>query len=243
MAVSLPRSDRQCVPAYLAHFNERDMLHIETLLFINDLANNNEKVWFDANKPRYEAARADFERLVSAILGELSGFDRHMKGLTPRQCIFRIYRDVRFSKDKSPYKTHFGGAFADGGKRENGAGYYLHVEPGGKSFVAGGMWMPESAVLKKIRQEIDYNLSRLEAITQAPEFRLMFPQIEGESLARPPQGYAADNPAIAWLKLKSFTVSKPMTDEQLTAEGCEATIVNLFRIMKPMLDFLRDAAA
>lgn len=228
---------------YLADSKIYPMLQQATLDFLTELAANNNKPWFDEHRKAYEAAKNDFEQTVGNVLEQLVTFEPAFAGLTVKQCIFRIYRDTRFSKDKTPYKIHFGGAFAVDGKRDSGAGYYFHCEPGNKSFAAGGMWMPEGPVLKKIRQEIDYNFDRFEAIIHQPEFNKRFPAIEGDRLVKLPQGYTADNPAIEYLKLKSFTVSEPIADPVLTSKKLVSQLVESFQTMKPLLDFLREASS
>jgi len=135
------------------------MLQAKTISFIGKLSKNNNKPWFDKHRDEYEAAKEDFELLVTEILGGLSVTEPMFKEQKAKDCIFRIFRDVRFSKDKTPYKAHFGAFFSRGGRKFPGAGYYLHIEPGGKSFAGGGLWVPEAPLLKAVRQEIDYNFA------------------------------------------------------------------------------------
>ncbi len=214
------------------------MLQAATLSFIKSLAENNNKPWFDAHRKQYEAAKKDFEILVTEVLQELVEMDPEFEGCTAKKSIFRIFRDVRFSKDKTPYKPHLSAGFSPGGKKDTGAGYYLHIEAGGKSFVGGGMWMPDSATLKNIRQELDYNFKDFQKIIEAKAFKKLFPKIEGESLKRPPQGYSEDNAAIDFLKMKSFTVGTKLSDSALKDKNLAQEIVSHYKVMKPFLDFL-----
>jgi uncharacterized protein (TIGR02453 family) len=158
------------------------MLQATTLKFIQQLAKNNNKPWFDSHKDAYITAKEDFETLVTGIINGLSVHEPVFKEQKAKDCVFRIFRDVRFSKDKTPYKAHFGAFFSKGGRKFPGAGYYLHIEPGGKSFIGGGMWMPESPLLKNVRQEIDYNFEEFQSIINGKKFKKLFTQINGEHL-------------------------------------------------------------
>ena len=130
------------------------MLQPDTVRFIERLSENNNKPWFDAHRDEYVAAKADFERFVELLMGQLVEIEPALSEQKAKDSIFRIFRDVRFSKDKTPYKGHFGVYLSRGGRKYSGAGYYLHIEPGGKSFIGGGLWMPEPSLLKAVRQEL-----------------------------------------------------------------------------------------
>jgi uncharacterized protein (TIGR02453 family) len=132
------------------------MLEPQTLKFLADLGRNNNKPWFDEHRAQYEAARIDFQNFITLLIADLQRTDPGIGGLTARDCLFRINRDVRFSNDKSPYKPNMGASIKSGGRKSPFAGYYFHLEPG-KSFVGGGLWMPDAEALKKVRQEIYYN--------------------------------------------------------------------------------------
>lgn len=215
------------------------MLKPQTLSFIADLKNNNNKPWFDAARPAYDAARADFLHLVTVVLAGLERQDPAIaeSNLQPKSCVFRINRDVRFSKDKSPYKTNFGAWFNAGGKQSPSAGYYLNIEPGG-SFVAGGMYMPDAKVLATIRQEIDYNLADFEALLANPAFKAYYDGLDQEgALQRPPKGYDADNPAIGYLKLKSFTAAHTLPDSALTKPDLLHKVLGAFEGLQPLVHF------
>lgn len=219
------------------------MLAATTLKFMAELAKHNNKTWFDANRDKYLVVKEDFESVVTGILAGMAANDPGYKEINAKDCIMRIFRDVRFSKDKTPYKTNLGAGFSKGGKKFMGAGYYLHIEPGGKSFAGGGMWMPEAPMLKAVRQEIDYNYEEFAGITEGKQFKKLFGKIEGEQLKKLPQGYTADNPAIEVLKMKSFTAGHNFTDEQVTSKGFEKKVVEVFAAMTPFVDFLNRAVS
>ena len=217
------------------------MLQQNTLTFLTQLATNNNKTWFDANRDKYLAVKENFEEVVDNILTAMAATDVAYKEVNAKDCIMRIFRDVRFSKDKTPYKTNLAAGISKGGKKFMGAGCYLHIEPGGRSFAGGGMWMPEAPILKAVRQEIDYNFKEFTGITENKQFKKMFGKIEGEQLKKLPQGYTADNPAIELLKMKSFIVSHNFTDEQLASKGFEKKVAEVFAAMGPFIDFLNRA--
>lgn len=219
------------------------MLTQPTLQFLTDLKAHNDRDWFTANKPRYEAAYAEFTQFVQALIGEIAKFDRGIAHFTAKDCVFRIYRDVRFSKDKSPYKTHFGAHVTAAPKKSEihtRAGYYLHLEPGG-SFLAGGAYLPESNWLKAIRQEIAYCTEEFKGILNRPDFHRYFGTMEGEKLKKLPSGYAADHPAIEWLKHKSFLASHSCTDKQVLQPGFLQHCAEVFRALHPFDQFLNRA--
>lgn len=213
------------------------MLQPATISFLTKLNKNNNKNWFDGHRKEYEAAKQDFEELVTQLHGELSKVEPGMSEQRAKDSIFRIFRDVRFAKDKTPYKDHFGAYFSRAGRKAPDAGYYIHIQPG-KAFVAGGLWMPEAPLLKATRQEIDYNLDELQSILKQPTFKKHFKKLEGEQLKTLPQGYTADNPAIDYLKMKSFIVSTPIDDKDITSRTFVPKVVKLFSVMKPLVDFL-----
>ncbi len=214
------------------------MLQPATIKFMEQIAKNNNKLWFEKHKDEYLAVKADYEELVTEVLAGLSAKEPAFKEQKAKDCIMRIYRDVRFSKDKSPYKINLGAGFGMAGGKNVGAGYYLHIQPGGKSFAGGGMWQPEGPVLKAIRQEIDYNFKDFSDIVNNKKFTKMFGQVDGDKLVKTPQGYTEDNPAIEYLRLKSFTVGHNIPDADLTKKTLAKTIVDAYQTMKPFVDFL-----
>lgn len=217
------------------------MLQATTLKFLRNLSRNNTKEWFDEHKQAYQDAKADYESIVQQLIDGLSRQDTEVTGLQVKDCVFRIYKDVRFSKDKTPYKTNMGAAFSPGGRKSPRPGYYFHLEPGGNSFAAGGLWMPDAPMLKKVRQEIDYNFAEFQQIISNKDFIKYFGKIEGEALKSAPQGYQPDNPAIAYLKLKSFTVSHNFSDEVCTQPALVREVLKAFAVMQPFIKFLDRA--
>ncbi len=217
------------------------MINSETLKFLKTLEKNNNKEWFDHNRKTYEQAKANYLDFVEEVLGRMKKIDTSLADLEPKQCVFRINRDVRFSKNKSPYKTNMGASFSKGGKKVQCAGYYFHLEPGA-SFIGGGFWMPMAPELNKIRQEIDYGLEEFNTILNKKKFKTSFGSLsESEKLTRPPKGYEAENPAIELLKLKSFIVMKEVKDAELTGKELANKIVDHFETMMPLVDFLNKA--
>lgn len=213
------------------------MLQKDTLQFLSDLASHNDKPWFEENKKRYEAAKKDIEALVGEVLIGSTAFEPALADLKPKQCVFRIYRDVRFSKNKDPYKTNMGAWFNKGGKKAAFAGYYIHIEPG-SSFLAGGLYMPESAILKNVRQEIDYNAEEFKAILNNAKFKKTFGGLADHKLKTTPKGYDKDNPEIELLRHTSFVVSHKVSDEELLKPGFAKKAVEVFETLHPFNVFL-----
>jgi uncharacterized protein (TIGR02453 family) len=219
------------------------MLQSSTFLFLKNLSKHNQKEWFETHRNEYEAAKKDMQTAAHSIIQAFGKKDPQIAHLTPKDCLFRINRDVRFSKDKSPYKTNMGAYFCAGGKKSMLAGYYLHCEPG-KSFVGGGVWMPEAGALKKIRQEIDYNLTAFEKIVQRASFQKTYGGLltTGEhSLVNVPKGYEKDNPAARFLKLKSFVATSTLADADLCSKEGIKKVVQAFEHLQPLVYFLNEA--
>lgn len=208
--------------------------------FISKLKNNNNRDWFNANKNDFLVAKSDFEMVVNRLISKIHKFDPEIGTLAAKDCVFRIYRDVRFSKDKSPYKTNMGGFIAKGGRKGMSAGYYLHIDTD-QAFIAGGMYMPPADILKKIRQEIMYNIDEFKSIISASSFVKYFGQIEGEKLKRPPKDFPSDFADIDLLKFKSYTVMHPVTTEKILAPDFENYTANVFKEMYELNSFLNKA--
>ncbi len=218
------------------------MLQLSTIKFLQQLEKNNNRAWFEDNRKKYEDAKADFLMMVEKLIPSIAAFDPTIADQQAKNCTFRINRDVRFSKNKSPYKNNMAAYFNRAGKKGNGAGYYVHVEPG-KSFIAAGIWMPEPADLAKIRQEIDYNLGEWKEILNLPAFKKIFSSGMDVSniLARPPKGYTEDNPALAFLKLKSFVVRSPVVDDTVIDKGFVKNVAKVLQASHPLVAFLNRA--
>jgi uncharacterized protein (TIGR02453 family) len=217
-------------------------MNLEFILkFLKDLNKNNDRVWFEKNKQRYLQAKQTFEDFVGDVLQDLIKFDEGLAGLDHKKLPFRIYRDVRFSKDKRPYKTNMGAGFSPNGKLVQEPGYYLHLEPG-KSFVAGGIYMPDAANLNKIRQEIDYNSGKLEKIVNNKKFKSLYNAFDDfDKLKTAPKGYPKDHAHIEWLKHKSYIVSRSFTDKEVTDKKFKKNITESYKAIKPLNDFIKEA--
>ena len=208
-----------------------------TLSFLKKLAKNNNRDWFNENKTLYTEAQADILKFVENLISETGTFDPEILKLDPKKTLFRIYRDTRFSKDKSPYKTNFGAALGMGKGGQNG-GYYLHIEPG-KSFLAGGVYQPQPDVLKKIRKEISTFGDDFTKIISHKDFKKNFGGLSEESkLVKVPQGFEKDDPMAEFLKLKDFVVMYPLKDEDLLDENAAANFAKIYMAIKPLNDFL-----
>ena len=210
-----------------------------TIKFLSELKENNYREWFLTNKASYAEAKKNFEVFVQQIIDNIVEFDPIMKGLEVKNCVFRINRDVRFSNDKSPYKSNFGAFIVRGGKKNGDkfAGYYLHIEPG-NSFIAGGAYMPPSPWLSAIREKIDQEPEEFKRIINHKEFIKYFGKIDGEKLKNPPKGYSSDNPNIEMLKFKSYLAMNEVADKTVLSDDYSLHVIAVFKAMKPLNDFL-----
>ncbi len=221
------------------------MVQIEkaTLDFLRDIRQNNEREWFSRNRSRYEDARNNFGSFVQAVIDETTRFDPILRGLEAKSCTYRIYRDTRFTHDKTIFKSHMGALIVRGGKQNGGrfAGYYLHLEPDGGSLAGGGAYMPPMPWLSAIRTRIAENGDQFIRIISNKAFKRCFGEIEGEKLKSPPRGFTADHPFIELIKFKSFLAGKTLPDDMVTGKECLDQVVEAFRLMKPLNDFLNSA--
>jgi uncharacterized protein (TIGR02453 family) len=219
------------------------MLKSATLKFLKDLKKNNNKPWFEAHRKEYEAGKSDFAAFIQTVIDKHSKNDTTIKSIVAKDCMFRINRDVRFSKDKSPYKTNMGAYINRGGKKSVFAGYYFHCEPG-QSFVGGGLWMPMPPELSKVRQEIDYNLDTFKKIVTSKKFKAVYKDLSHESeyvLSRVPKGYEPTNPAAEYLKMKSFVSMTSLNDLDLTSKDLVKKTTTAFEALQPLLDFINES--
>ncbi len=217
------------------------MITRSTLDFLSDLRNNNHKDWFELNKSRYQQAQKEIKSLLRVWIDELGKIDNTIAELDPNKCVFRINRDVRFSKDKSPYKLNLGAYVVAGGKQSNLAGYYLHIEPN-NCFFGAGNYMPMPDQLSKIRQEIDYNFDDFSKIIQDKKFVNTFGLLSSENkLKNPPKGYSTDNVALEYLKLKSFTVFAKLKDGDILKQNFATHLIELCKQVQPFVSFLNTA--
>jgi uncharacterized protein (TIGR02453 family) len=218
------------------------MIQQQTLDFLNELVENNNRDWFMANKARFDAARQNVIDFTGGFIKLMHKVDPALSpDLDAKKCVMRIYRDIRFSKNKTPYKNNFGISLPTSGTKLGGAEYYLQIQPG-KSFIAGGYWMPEAAHLKAIRQEIDYNAHDLKAIIDEPEFVKLFGDFRNQDkLKTLPRDYTADNENIELLKLKSFIVMHQIKDNDIMSGKAAENIAQLCTKIYPLNVFLRNA--
>lgn len=212
-------------------------IEASTLHFLKNLSKNNNREWFTENKDQYIAAHQNVLNMVENLIEKIGAFDEEIMKIDAKKSLYRIYRDVRFSKDKSPYKTNFGAGLGMG-KGNKISGYYLHIEPG-KSFLAGGVYQPEPSVLKEIRKEISMNAKEFQEILQQDDFRNNFRglSVEGK-LQRIPNGFDKDDPMAEFLKLKNLIVVHPISDDALMQENATKNMAKIFQSMKPLNDFL-----
>lgn len=218
------------------------MIEKSTLKFIAGLKKNNNRDWFEKNRPSYEAAREDVEKTVQELIDAIGSFYPGVSQWEAKKCMFRIYRDVRFSKDKTPYKSHMSACISPVGKKTNGPMYYFHFQPG-NSMICGGIWMPDPDQLAAIRQEIDYNLAEFKKILSSKAFKKYYAGLDEEEglLKKLPKGYEADNPALRFLKYKSFTVTHSVPDKLLTSKNYTKYMKTAAKAMYPFIRFLTRA--
>lgn len=209
----------------------------QTFDFLKKLAQNNNREWFNENKSLYTESQENVISFLDELIREMSGFDEELGKIDAKKSLFRIYRDTRFSKDKSPYKTNFGASLGMGKGSQKG-GYYLHLEPG-KSFLAGGIYMPESSVLKEVRKEISLYGEDFLKIINHKDFKKHFPELDqDDKLKKVPQGFEKEDPMAEYLKLKNFIVVYSLKDEEVLDTGAVKNLAKVFKVMKPFNDFL-----
>jgi uncharacterized protein (TIGR02453 family) len=204
--------------------------------FLNELKKNNNRDWFNENKKEFVELKEQFETFINQLIPKIKQLDGFNGSLSARDCIFRIYRDVRFSKNKLPYKTHFGAYLADGGRKSPYAGYYVHIEPDG-SFAGGGVYHPESNVLKELRYEIMDKTDEFKDIISASGFKKVYPEIYGDKLKTAPKGFPKDFKDIELLKLKSYALVHSIDDKTVESSGFEEYLLNLYKTAKPFNSF------
>ncbi|MEZ4954012.1 MAG: DUF2461 domain-containing protein [Saprospiraceae bacterium] len=205
----------------------------DTIDFLKSISVNNNKDWFQKNKPKYDAALDNIKAFVSAVEKDLNVNDVIEKSKT-----FRIYRDVRFSKDKAPYKEYFGSSFMRASAARRG-GYYLHIEPG-NSFVGGGFWAPNPADLKRIRDEFAMDDKPIRKIIADKTFKKYFGSLHGEAVKTAPKGFDKDHPAIDLIRMKQYTVTRQFSDEEVLAKNFQKEVVKTYEAMRPYFDYMSE---
>lgn len=211
----------------------------QILPFLKDLTNNNDRDWFKAHKKEYDHSRKAFINLVDNVIVGLSSFEPQVVGLTSKAAVFRIFRDVRFSNDKRPYKTHYGAFLAENGRKSTRAGYYFHIAPG-ECFLGGGLYRPSGDQLKKVRAQIDYNAQSLRKIIAAKNFKTEYGSMQGEQLKTAPRDYPKDHQDIDLLRYKDFLGTHQFSEALLNDNPIDY-ILERFEVLKPFIDYFNDA--
>ena len=212
----------------------------EVLNFLSELKGNNNKEWFDQNRGRYEESRKKVLFLTELIIHEINKFDPETGIQDPKNCVFRIFRDVRFGIDKTPYKTNMGSFIAKGGRKSTSAGYYIHIEPGA-SFVGGGSYCPPADALKAIRTEIFDHPDEFKQLIFSKSFLKTYPDMYDDKLKTAPKGFPKDFPEIDLLKYKSYAFTSKLDDSVVTGEAYVAKIVTALKELYPVNRFLNVA--
>jgi uncharacterized protein (TIGR02453 family) len=207
--------------------------------FLSELSLNNNKIWFDDHRPVYNAARETFEKFINGLIDEFRVPD-NLQDLTARECMTRIYRDIRFSKNKTPYKTNMAAMIAPGGWKAPMLGYYISIEPKNQSIAAGGLYNPTPEQLNRFRQVIEWDASAFKKLLQGKEFIENFHEIEGDRLKTAPKGYERTHPEIELLQLKQLFVVHHFTDDEVLANNFSEKVVKVCRAMKPFLTYLNE---
>jgi uncharacterized protein (TIGR02453 family) len=212
----------------------------EVLRFLSELKENNNRAWFDQNRNRYEESRKKVLFLTERINQEILNFDPEVGIQNPKDCVFRIFRDIRFSSDKTPYKINMGSFISKGGRKSVGAGYYIHIEPGA-SFVGGGAYQPPADALKAFRTEIFDHPDEFTAIVRSKSFLKFFPEMYDDKLRTAPKGFPNDFQEIGLLKYKSFAFTSRLDDSVVTGPDFVGHVVAAFRELAPANRFLNTA--
>lgn len=212
----------------------------KVIQFLQELSENNNKEWFHSNKSRYEENRDKILFLTEVLINEIRKFDKDVPAVNPKDCMFRIFRDVRFSNDKRPYKTNFGSFISDGGRKSMRAGYYFHIEPG-SSFIGGGVYMPPAEPLKKIRYYLAENAEEFLDIINNKGFKSVYPEMYDHQLKTAPKGFPKDHVNIKLLRYKSFVFSSAITNNEIVEDKFIENAVSAFTHLHQVNAFLNRA--
>jgi len=220
------------------------MIDIATMHFLVDLSLNNSKQWFDEHRKEYDLAKLNFIEFVQHVIDMHGVNDKAIRDIKAKDCLFRINRDVRFSNNKSPYKTNFGASISIGGKKAmRNAGYYFHLEPD-NAFMGGGLYGPDVDVLNIMRNAISKDLSTFEKIVKAPKFKAIYVGLNDNdeySLKRVPKGFDDADPAAAYLKLKGYVAMAKMEDQDLLSKDAVKKTVESFKALQPLIEYINQA--
>lgn len=209
--------------------------------YLADLAQNNERAWFEAHRSEYQALRDGFTGFVGQVIAAIAEWDEGVQWKDPKDCIFRIYRDVRFSNNKAPYKTTFSAYVSESARRGGPPGYYFEVDHTGTMLAAGGIWMPDPATLTRLRDSIAEHPQRLEKVLRSRGFKKTWGDLQGDKLTRPPRGYSDATPLIEYIKLKSYIVWRERDVRSATDEDALAWLTNSFRAARPLVGWVRTS--
>lgn len=209
------------------------------LHFLEAIKQQNNRVWFRDHKSSYASVKATVEATANTLIDGIATFDGDVAMVTAKESMFRIFRDVRFSRDKRPYKTNFGCYIAKGGRRSGYAGYYFHIEPG-NSFIGAGLYRPSSSILKAIRTDIDEEDATIQSILQHKVFRSTYGELVGERLKRVPKGFTKEAKSIELLKLKSYLVVKKVADEAILDRKIHPQILQDYKVAYPLVQYLNQ---
>lgn len=214
------------------------MISTRTINFLNDLKLNNNRDWFLTKNIDYKAAKQEYIDFIKKVITQLSHKAKEYSEIEASKCLFRINRDVRFSNNKAPYKTNFGASINTYGKKSPKAGLYIHIEPG-VSFIGGGIYMPASDILFKVRQEIDYNFNEFRNTIQHKDFVKHYGQLDmSEALKNPPRGFDKENAAIDFLKLKSFVAFANFSDKEILKSDFADQVSTKLLALLPFINFI-----
>jgi len=207
------------------------------LTFLTSLKENNNREWFAENRKQYEQARDEFASYATQLIPLINEFDSSLGPIEAKDCIFRIFRDVRFSLNKDPYKENMGAYIARGGRKRGFAGYYFHLEPG-NSFISGGIYMAPTDVMRRIREDIDLYSAEFLSIVENPPFKKLFEGMGEEKLKRVPAGFSAESPVADYLKLKHITPFRSLSDKEVSDAKIINKTIETFRALSPLVAFL-----
>jgi len=213
------------------------MMMKKTVQFLNSLSRNNNRVWFEEHRDEYQEAKAEFEAFLFRLIPVVNALDPSVGMPEVKDCTYRIYRDIRFSGDKTPYKQHMGAYIAKGGKNSAYAGYYLHVEPASDSFCSGGIYCPEKSILRALREEIDDSWEEFDHLVHDADFISRYQWFASRSLKTVPKGFSKDSPAREWLRQSDYCYFAPLSEEQLLSPGLMDLVAERFKGMVPMNTF------
>jgi uncharacterized protein (TIGR02453 family) len=222
-------------------------MHTRDLIqFLSELSENNNRAWFVMNKPRYDILRAEFLELVTKLIADVARFDPAVAGCNPKKALFRINRDMRFSHDKSPYKTTFSAAITASGLKKpsqgGGPAYYFHIDANGVLLIAGGEYMPPSDRLRAIRQQVMADAAGFSKVLKNRKLKETYGDLQDEGkLTRPPKGFDADAPHIEYIKLKSFIVWKEISLKKKIPADLGKEVATGFKDAYPLVAWLRQA--